>query len=427
MKKFRRWLSSIAMLTLIFCSAAGFMGVPAAGEGAEVPYLTPGSGALDPAHIRWLGAFRLPPDGEGEENSFSYSGEAMAYCESGNGGIGSLYLTGHNWHTYVAEVSVPGPSAFRNPEALPQARLVQPFSDIRGALFLRWNLEIPRVGLEVIGNKLYFCWGAHFEEPTGWGTHGAASLELAKPPPGTACYIGGAARVYATNDYLFSIPAGWADAHLPGYDLATGRFRDGGWSGMGPALFALRSRDILEAPMDGAVSAVPLILYDTSYNGDTGAKMTGYSHADSISGGAWVDGYTGSAVIFAGTHGFGKTWYGFANGVEYPLGGNEGEVYPEVPEPPYEQRGWWNDDFRPVMLFYDPAELARAAKGELQAYRVQPYALLDLSPFMLRKKLDTDMQLLGDMAYDRARSLLYVQELFADGDRPLVHVFRIGE
>lgn len=46
---------------------------------------------------------------------------------------------------------------------------------------------------------------------------------------------------------------------------------------------------------------------------------------------------------------------------------------------------------------------------------------------MLRGQLDTDMQLLGDAAYDRARALLYVQELLADGDRPVIHVFRIGE
>ena len=196
---------------------------------------------------------------------------------------------------------------------------------------------------------------------------------------------------------------------------------------MGPELFALRSRNILEAKMDEAVSAVPLIRYDTSYDGDGGAKLSVYSHADTWSGGAWADTPRGGAVLFIGTHGFGKTWYGFANGVEYPLGGGEHEAYPEVPLPPYEQRGWWNDDFRPAMLLYSPDDLAKAAKGELPADQVQPYAMLDLSRFMLRKKLDTDMQLLGDAAYDPVRGLLYVQELFAQGDRPVIHVFKLGE
>ncbi len=419
-----------AMLpALVLCCLFLFSGIAGTqpGEGAFASLSRPGAGALDPRDIRYLGALRLPPDGEGDENAFAYGGEAMAFCQSGDSGKGSLYLTGHNWFTRVAEIGIPGPSPLRDPEALPQASLLQPFSDIRGPLFSRWTLEIPRVGLEALDGKLFFCWGAHFEEASGWGTHGARSLDLSLPPPEAVCSVGGRQWVYATNDYLFGIPPAWAAAHLPGYDLASGRFRDGGWGGMGPALFALRSRDILEAGMDEAVRAVPLILYDNSYTGDEGAKVTGYSHADSFSGGAWVDTSAGSAVVFIGTHGYGKTWYGFANGVRYPLGGNEEEVYPAVPPPPYEQRGWWNSDFRPVMTLYDPLDLARAAKGTLPASQVQPYALLDLSGYMLRGKLDTDMQLLGDAAYDRARALLYVQELLADGDRPVIHVFRIGE
>ena len=79
------------------------------------------------------------------------------------------------------------------------------------------------------------------------------------------------------------------------------------------------------------------------------------------------------------------------------------------------------------MMLYDPPDLARAAQGTLPSSQVQPYALLDLSAYMLRGQLDTDMQLLGDAAYDCARALLYVQELLADSDRPVIHVFGIGE
>ncbi len=429
MDKAARRFARAAMLSLVACALFFAPGRPVTALGEEtICLLSPISeGALDPAAIRYLGAFQLPPDGEGEETSFAYSGEALAYCDTGDGGRGSLYLTGHNWHTRVAEISIPEPSLTRDPDALPQAALLQPFSDIRGELFSRWDLEIPRAGLEAVGGRLFFCWGAHLEEPADWGTHGARPLDLSLPPPEAACRVGGADWTYATNDYLFRIPPAWADAALPGADLATGRFRDGGWGGMGPELFALRSRDILEAKMDEAIGAVPLIRYDTSYDGDRGAKLSVYSHADTWSGGAWAATPRGGAVLFVGTHGFGRTWYGFANGVEYPLGDGENEAYPEVPLPPYEQRGWWNDDFKPAMLLYSPDDMARAAKGELPANQVQPYALLDLSGYMLREKLDTDMQLLGDAAYDHARGLLYVQELFAQGDRPVIHVFRLGE
>ncbi len=382
------------------------------------------AGALAPASLRYLGAFRLPPDGAGEENAFSWGGEALAFNPGGDGGKRSLFVTGHNWHTRVAEVSLAAPSLARATGELNESRLLQGFADIRGTLFDRWNLEIPRVGLEVLDGTLFFCWGAHFEEPVPWGTHGARSTDLTLPAPGAVCRIGGESLVYAANDYLFAIPAAWRD-RFGGRDLATGRFRDGGWGGMGPSLFALRSADILSAAPDGAIPAAALLRYDDSYGGDEGDRLSVYSHADSWSGGAWADTPAGSAVLFAGTHGFGKTWYGFANGVEYPLGGNEDEVYPEVPEWPYDQRGWWNGDFRPVLLFYDPARLAAAAAGDITAGAVQPYAMLDLSALMLRSKSPLDMQLLGDMALDAASNVLYLLELFADGDRPVVHAFSL--
>lgn len=66
------------------------------GEGAFTSLTLPGGDALDPRDIRYLGALRLPPDGEGEENAFACSGEAMAFCQTGDGNKGSLYLTGHN-------------------------------------------------------------------------------------------------------------------------------------------------------------------------------------------------------------------------------------------------------------------------------------------------------------------------------------------
>ncbi|HSK69920.1 MAG TPA: hypothetical protein VLA21_11725, partial [Candidatus Limnocylindria bacterium] len=267
------------------------------GAGEEDVLLGPAPpDVLDSGSLRYLGAFRLPPDGEREENAFAWGGEALAFDPQGDGGRGSLFLAGHNWHTRVAEVSLAAPSLSRDADSLPQARLLQPFADIRGGLFDRWDLEIPRVGLEVLDGALFFCWGAHFEEPVPWGTHGARSRDLSAPPPEAVCRVGGEGLVYAANDYLFTVPSAWRE-RLGGADLAAGRFRDGGWGGMGPSLFAIRSTDIRDAAMDETVEAVTLIRYDDSYGGDEGAKLDGYSHADWWSGGAWVDTAAGSAVV----------------------------------------------------------------------------------------------------------------------------------
>ncbi len=376
--------------------------------------------ALDPSSIVYLGAFRLPEDWKTEREMFSYGGEAMAYCEEHS----SLYVTGHNWYTYVAEISIPEPVISGSIEELNRAELHQPLTDIRNSLFDRWVLEIPRVGLEVVDEELFFCWGAHYQEDQQFGTHGVTGLDLANPTADTVCLIGDNNN-YATNDYMFRIPSEWADEYAKGCDLATGRFRDGGWSGMGPSLFAVCSEDIRSADMDAAVDALALIRYDDSYNGDEGAKLSGYSHADSWTGGAWIVSDSGTAVVFAGTHGYGETWYGFANGVVYPTEGAENEVYPDVPNWPYDQRGWWNDDFRACLLFYDPAHLAQVASGDIPANEIQPYACIDISNYLLRAHEETEMQHIGGIAYDPTGNRLFIQELFADQDMPIVHVFSI--
>ena len=62
---------------------------------------------LQQADLRYEGAFRLPePTGEGEKNTFGYGGTALAFDPA----RGSLWLTGHDWHQRIAEVSVPTPS-----------------------------------------------------------------------------------------------------------------------------------------------------------------------------------------------------------------------------------------------------------------------------------------------------------------------------
>lgn len=415
----RRILRIIPMLLCCF-----FLVLPAqAGQGQAVP-----AGALNPGDLHYLGAFRLPENGSDEAHFYSFGGEALAFNPRGDEGRGSLYYVGHNWHTSVAEISIPAPARSKNPADLPQARQLQPFTNIRGALFDRWAFEITRVGLEVVDNLLYFCWGSHYEPDTTFGTHGARSLDLSVPAPGAVCRIRTEPWTYATNDYLLAIPKAWSDQHLPGYDLASGRFRDGGWSGMGPALFALRGADVQTAAMDGLIPATPLILYDADFDNENAAKLDGYAEPDHFAGAAWVHTDTGGALIFAGTHGFGKSWYGFANGVVFSTWDEEGnEIYAEVPDPPYTQRGWWNDDFRPVLMLYNPEDLAKTAKGQMQPNHIQPYAFVDLREYMLKEQTELDQILLGDIAHDPARGMLYLLELMADGDKPIVHVFQVGK
>ncbi len=98
-------------------------------------------------------------------------------------------------------------------------------------------------------------------------------------------------------------------------------------------------------------------------------------------------------------------------------------------------RGWWSTRFDAQFLLYDPADLACVAAGELEAWEPQPYTLLDIDEHLyLDPPVWDEVTLgwgdqrryrIGAVAYDRQNGLLYVLELYADGGKPVVHVWRV--
>jgi hypothetical protein len=101
-----------------------------------------------------------------------------------------------------------------------------------------------------------------------------------------------------------------------------------------------------------------------------------------------------------------------------------------------ESRGWWSSRFDAGFLFYDPAELAAVAASTLESWRPQPYAFLDIDAHLFLNASQADVVMysgrgdqrknrLGSPAFDRERGLLYVQEVFADDYRPVVHVWKV--
>ncbi|HNZ18133.1 MAG TPA: hypothetical protein PLB67_12865 [Candidatus Hydrogenedentes bacterium] len=432
---------------------------------------------VDPADFAYLGAFRLPGDGERPE-TFGYGGNAMTFNPQGDpagdndGFPGSLFVMGHERLPYgelpngnqIAEVSIPRPVAAKSPGALPQAAFIQPFRDAARGLFTEY-CEIPRVGMALIadpatGPKLHLAWGQHFHEDAAaqGPTHAWLEPGLDNPNPQGAWHIGHQS-LYSVNGYLFEIPREWADAHTGGRRLATGRYRDGGWSGQGPALFAYQpwTDDGAPAAPGTRLKEIPLLLYRSSRDSEdvVNQALRGYQHADEWEGGAWLTTSTGkSAVLFAGTKGVGaKYWYGWVNpaGPEFPCVETEfvGQftVCRNADGTPCsgadlqgcanhnDFRGWWSSRMEAWFILYNPGDLARVASGDAQPWEPQPYAHLALDNRLLLNpaRVEEDMlgtgpqrrYRIGDVAYDRAHDLLYVLELFADDTKPVVHVWRV--
>lgn len=382
---------------------------------------------IQPEDLLYIGAFRLPPD-----IGWEYGGAAMAFYPDGDpagpddGFPGSLYATGHDWYQYVAEINIPAPTISHDVDALPVAEMLQPFSNIRDNLFDFLDFEIPRAGLAYLppqgdqtSGKLYFAWGQHYQEGDQAVSHGWAELDLANPQTAGAWYLGNF-RNYSTNDYIFPIPVEWADANTPGMLLATGRYRDGGWSGQGPSLFAYGPWNVGNPPGPNTrLDAVPLLLYGSTLD-NSDLTMNNYHHSDEWNGGAWLTAGNRSAVVFVGTKGTGECWYGFANGVVWP----DEAPFPDIPPPPNDERGWWSTGFEGQFIFYDPADLAVVTRGGMAPHEPQPYATLNVDEHLLNIQSGQQKHHLGAAALDRDNGLLYVFELFGDGDRPVVHVWR---
>jgi hypothetical protein len=208
-----------------------------------------------------------------------------------------VLVVGHDLQLLVAEISIPEPVISKNLDDLNAARTIQPFADITGG-YITEDLSLSVMGIEYLpaqsgmeAEKLFFTIGQHFQvfEPS----HGWASLDLSEPNPAGLWVFDGYTN-YATSDYLFEIPQNWAETYVNGYTLASGCFREGVWSGFGPALFACAPWVDVNPPVPGSTLKVvqPLLLHGTQIpdmpdiQTESAIRMTGYAEADEWWGGA---------------------------------------------------------------------------------------------------------------------------------------------
>lgn len=428
--------------------------------------------------FEYLGAFRLPGDEE-RPRTFAYGGSAMTFNPNGDpngdadGFPGSLFIMGHDRIAYgdlpngnqVAEVSIPQPIPSRDMSTLNTAEFLQDFEDVLAGHFTNLE-EIPRIGMAFLerpqtGAKIHFAWGQHLQEP-GDASHGWFDPDLSASSVEGFWHMGDL-DPYRTTGYIFEIPAEWADKHAGGRYLATGRMRDGGMSGMGPALIAYTPwlEDGSAPDNNSRLDALPLLLYESAYNTDAIERsLNGYQHPDEWEGAAWITTEDGrSAVLFAGTKSTGdKYWYGYIHpdGPQYVCVDDLVEdidlmcrhadgsfcaasdldgCCDEDAGTCASNRGWWSNRFDAQIILYDPDDLIGVAQGKLESWQPQPYAVLDIDEYLYLSAPEWDevdlgwgdqrRNRIGEVAYDRQSGILYVLELYADEAKPIVHVWSI--
>lgn len=489
MKRKSQWIIIPILLTVILACALGQTPPlqpdpepatvpPAESQPQPLPPAYASGDVVTAADFEYLGAFRLP-GGDEPPRTFAYGGNAMTFNPDGDasgaddGFPGTLFVTGHDRQPYgglpdggqVAEVSIPAPILSRNVEDLNTAEFVQDFANLFEDHFIEFQ-EIPKVGMQYLnrpetGPKIHVTWGEHLQRDE-FPSHGWFSPTLSVPDFQGEWFIG-SVNMYSVNAYMFEIPAAWADAYAGGRYLATGRMRDGGQGGMGPTIFAYRPWNVDGSPPPSGtrIEEVTLLLYENAYNSeDIVRAMNGYQNPDAWEGGAWLTTQSGKqAVLFAGTKSNGaKYWYGYihpdgpelacvdAHVTDFTTCRNaDGTACPqqdfsgccdEDAGACVSNRGWWTTRYDAEFILYDPTDLAKVASGQMEPWQPQPYATIDIDEYLYLNPPEWDLvelgwgdqrrSRLGDISFDRKNGLLYVLELYADGAKPVAHVWSIN-
>ncbi len=395
---------------------------------------------LQPNAFTYLGAIRLP-------DPVNYGGEAVAYNPDGDGGQtgagsgdgfpGSLFTVNNSGPDdgFVGEIGLPAPKIAATVDALNEATLLQDFVNIRPPSVIAWPfVDVWNVGLAWLpsagGGALYSAWSYYYQVTA----EKTASISVTRATPLAGAARHGAWYVNtsttpldaALNDYLFALPENWANAHTGGRRLVTGRNREGGLSGLGPTLHAFRAPDPASPPAPNAeLSAVALVQYgpvEQSAPHFYPNSFANYHHADWFRGAAWVAAGSRSAVVLFGNKGRGDNWYGYTGESMHHDWVTADLPYPAFADTDPDGKGWRGHSRIPMLVFYDPTDLARVAAGVMQPHIPQPYAALRPPASIFPRRFSV----LRDAAYDITNRLFYAVEMAPELDgRVLLHVWRV--
>lgn len=169
-----------------------------------------------------------------------------------DGFSGSLFGSGDVHHNRVSEISIPVPVIPSSFDAagvaqLPVAQFLQPFADLTGGI--RQQVGVDQFGDLAylparpgqVGDKLYWTIYEHYNVA---GIHfpglGWLGLNLAAPAVAGAWHVGPITgpvfHSMRTARYIFDVPQDWADIHLDGKSLLSGRHREAGCCYLWPGI-----------------------------------------------------------------------------------------------------------------------------------------------------------------------------------------------
>jgi hypothetical protein len=425
-------------------------GVPKAPEDARL---------LKPQHLKYLGAFTLPPE-------LMWGGDGLTLRPDGDPSghddfPGSLFVVAGKAKIEsscapsqrvprVAEVSIPTPVAgVAAVEALPQAKIIQAPAEATGGLVcsVDWGVagSTDIRGIQYTSGRLVM----HLQRKYNPVKDLPSVIVCNADPIGSNCrgiwHVGPSSNrnketksAQIAGDFV-TAPQAWADQYTNGLTIASGKGSEGGGAkgrSQGPAIIFF---DPFTDPPPQPLGILPnykSVLYypgagwrndgETPCGGDW-KKIVGSPPMKEYTGGSdwfgqvWID-YRGLAgIISFGRRSIGR--FRYRDGCTEPpacnpkaTGFGDGN-----PCDCNESRGWHGEPYVYSALYYDPEELGRSARGKTDPWKIQPYAN---DQTFADHWYDTCFKDNFGADWDRRNGLVYVGQVAAQGWR-VIHVYRI--
>lgn len=357
---------------------------------------------LQPADLRYLGAFRLPGGGK-VPGTFALGGTRFALDG------GEALITGADGFQHAARVRLPAPRVESDPAALPVAEFAGPWFDPSGG----FKTPATRLGgLLYHGGRLVVSVHEYYDaDGTATATHG---VWVDGRVNGLFTLAGLPAAALAGS--MAPIPPEWQGA-LGGPTLS---------ASVGMPIASRRSVNIALAAFDpaalGSLSSRAAVLAFNplgrgygNLDADNPTPDPVWNLTSEPNGCAFLSRPDGrAAVLVTGQHGTGRTWYGLRS-VELPDGpaSDPCRVYKGNHSESYAGYGWW----------FDPADLSAVRARKRKPADVRPFHAGEL-PGLYPGCGD-----LGGCAADPEAGRLYVvqRNVYRVGVNrlPVVHVYGV--
>jgi len=405
------------MRHILAASAAVAIAFATAGAQSTLPLVQPGQ-------LVWDGAFRVPYPNTGN-STVGYSGWALAYT-----GNNSVYMVGHDYQQSVGEFSIPAGISSGNTTLaqLPTSAQMQPFASMTHGLAMdaigqsgsgvyRWGGMLVYGGRLILGEynsyttpgsiqKSHWTHSLTTSDNTGTGPFRLAPTTL------DPAFMGG---------YMASVPSVWQS--LLGGPALTGQCCQSiiTRTSFGPSAFAFDPAKLGVAAEP--IPTTPLVYYDEAHkqpDGDFESDNTSFFNASTQMAGMFIPEGTRS-LLFIGRQGTGNMCYN--NGTN--SGPNNCLNVPSDPYCPNDIIHAW--PYQIQVWAYDLNDLAKVKNGQLSPWQVRPYAIWPLTGNTTASKLpfwQPCMRPKG-LAFDKASNRVWLSSYQADGDRPIIHQFKV--